>query len=70
MMGWRVIIALQTVVFVSQAHAGHSNGENGLLLDTGLGPETLGVVVNDDDPVSIRVAEYYKKQSAEYRKST
>ncbi len=60
MMVWRVIIALQAVVFVSQAHAGHSNGENGLLSEAGLGPETLGVVVNDDDPVSIRVAEYYK----------
>lgn len=48
------------LVFLSQVHAGHYREGIGLLSAVGLGPESLGVIVNDDDPVSIRVAAYYK----------
>lgn len=58
-MGRRIIITA-FLVFVSQAHAEQTSGRNILLSNAGLGPETLGVVVNDFDPLSIRVARYYK----------
>ena len=53
-MSWRfIIIAVLSVVFVSKVDAEHSSGGKGHFSGAGLGHETLGVVVNDDDPVSV-----------------
>ena len=59
-MGWRIIHSYRSGIRVTGACRAQVSGGNGLLSDVGLGPESLGVVVNDDDPVSIRVAAYYK----------
>jgi len=47
-----MLVMLVTTVSVAQS-AGHQQ-------KTGLGPEELAVIVNDADPVSVKVAEYYE----------
>ncbi len=55
-----LLILLSVVAFASDARAGNISGASVRPLATGLTAGEIGVVVNDDDPLSIRIARYYE----------
>ncbi|MHB8533851.1 MAG: TIGR03790 family protein [Sulfuricaulis sp.] len=48
------------MAFAPDAIAGHISGTEIRSSEAKLGPAELGVIVNDDDPLSIKIARYYK----------
>lgn len=56
---WRTVILLLAAC-VSDASSDQRSGMTLHLPEVGLGPGELGVIINDNDPVSIKIAQYYK----------
>ncbi len=54
------IIVLFAVIFTPHAKADLADQSNNHWLIAKIGPEELGIIVNDDDPASRKIGEYYK----------
>lgn len=54
------IIILSGVVFMSSVQANFSDEIKSQPANTRIGPEELGVIVNDNDPISRAIGKYYK----------
>ncbi|MHB8716896.1 MAG: TIGR03790 family protein [Sulfuricaulis sp.] len=53
---------LVMVAFAPDASASFIGGSGNQLAAVGFGPKDIGVIVNDDDPLSVRIANYYKEK--------
>ncbi len=53
-------VAILVMLVSAESLAGSAIQRDGRQERTGLGPQELAVIVNDTDPVSVKVAEYYK----------